>query len=118
MKTHKKGFFFYAGLITFAFGMARFYYLDVSADARITERAKGIERTYMDNNSITDDPRVKASITVGMVTRMAIDEVKNMFWPFLLVINGASFLFIHERKKVAEQGASSDAIPSVSQKPL
>ena len=112
MKPHKKRFFLYAGWIMLAMGVARFFYLDISAEARITERAKGIERSYMNDSSITDDSKVKASITVAMVTRMAIDEVKSMFWPLLFVINGASFLLIHERNKVAEQAAAPNPMPS------
>jgi hypothetical protein len=67
----------------------------------------------MNDTSITNDPKVKASITVDMVSQMAVDEVRNMFWPFLLVLNGASFLLIHERKKSAEQPAHGDAEESV-----
>jgi len=105
MQNHRNRFFLYAGWLLLSIGMARFYYLHESANTRISERTKRIETSIWHDTTSTFNPEIQLEILMGRVTQMATNEVQSMIWPFLLVINGASFLLIYERGRNAEQAA-------------
>ncbi|NWK57776.1 hypothetical protein HW115_19310 [Verrucomicrobiaceae bacterium N1E253] len=109
MKKHKKPFYLYAGWILSALGLIWFFYLNISAEARITEDSKRMVKSHMISDSVSNNPEVKADFAVAMVIQNAVNEVEAMWWPFMFFVNGATFLLIHERNKLAEQVEAPDS---------
>ena len=116
MKSRRSSFFLISGYILTLIGVASFTYQYFSADARITKRAGIIESSVIEGDYTVAGTEAPPSVTVKMVTRMAVDEVQDMIWPFLFLMHGTSFLLIHARsrsnRKEAEQDADGDAEPS------
>ena len=80
-------------------GMAWFFYLYSSAEARMRQSQQDVYRMIDSNFNLELSDTTKDKLAMSFLLRASADNIKDMLYPFLLVINGCLFLLIHERKK-------------------